>query len=218
MGLEIVAPGRLDPAPYPADTRAGNYAMRLDMARVEQSTTYILASKPECPPELRAWLLFLWAKAWQQIPMASLPDADELVAAIVGMPTSYFALHKNTLMRGWKRYADGRLYHDYLTGLVLATLRERARYKRHREQEQPAQPIENTRSNVAALLPQRAEVDVKGVANTNSAAAPVHNSTNVAPTWAQHWTAQGKALGIEAHPGESEGDYCRRIIATVKGE
>lgn len=228
MSLEAVPARPPDPAPYPADTRAGNYAMRLDMARVEQSATYILASKPECPPELRPWLLFLWAKSWQQIPMATLPDSDELVAALIGMPMPYFALHKKTLMRGWKRHADGRLYHDYLTGLVLATLRERARFKRHRDSESEAttntipkfsgaQPIDNALRNVAPPLPLRADVDVKVEATTNSAPKPVDNFATVARSWAQHWTAQGKALGIKANPGESEGDYCRRVMERIRG-
>jgi hypothetical protein len=30
-------------------------------------------------------------------------------------------------------------------------------------------------------------------------------------SWAENWLAQGKALGIQAKHGESEGDYCRRV-------
>lgn len=50
-----------------------------------------------------------------------------------------------------------------------------------------------------------------------STAAPVDKSASKPTiTWTQHWTSQGKALGIEAHPGESNGDYCRRVQQLVK--
>lgn len=35
-------------------------------------------------------------------------------------------------------------------------------------------------------------------------------------TWTEHWKAKGKAFGIEAKPGESDGDYCRRVQAFAK--
>jgi hypothetical protein len=35
-------------------------------------------------------------------------------------------------------------------------------------------------------------------------------------TWAEFWTAKGKALGINARKGETEGDYCRRIIGVER--
>jgi hypothetical protein len=159
--LSVVSSEPMPAPPYPADTRAGNYGLRLDVGRIRQSTTFMLADRPESPPELRAWLVFLWTLAWEQIPIATLPDNDELIAAILRMPKAYLDLHRGTLMRGWKRHSDGRLYHDFLTGLVLSMLRERSRFKRHRDQTAPLQPAENKARNVAPLLPLRAEVEVK---------------------------------------------------------
>jgi hypothetical protein len=37
-------------------------------------------------------------------------------------------------------------------------------------------------------------------------------------TWAEHWTAQGKAFGIIPKQGETTGDYCRRVIAMEKSK
>jgi hypothetical protein len=159
--LSVVSSEPMPAPPYPADTRAGNYGLRLDVGRIRQSTTFMLADRPESPPELRAWLVFLWTLAWEQIPIATLPDSDELIAAILRMPKAYLDLHRGTLLRGWKRHSDGRLYHDFLTGLVLSMLRERSRFKRHRDQTAPLQPAETKARNVAPLLPLRAEVEVK---------------------------------------------------------
>ena len=39
---------------------------------------------------------------------------------------------------------------------------------------------------------------------------PVDNSKAMR-SWAEHWKAKGKALGMNPHPGESEGAYCRRV-------
>jgi hypothetical protein len=37
-------------------------------------------------------------------------------------------------------------------------------------------------------------------------------------SWAEHWTAQGKAFGIIPKQGETTGDYCRRVIAMEKSK
>jgi hypothetical protein len=37
-------------------------------------------------------------------------------------------------------------------------------------------------------------------------------------SWAEHWTAQGKAFGINAKPGETTGDYCKRVISLIKAK
>src|SRR5207245_1401440 len=118
--LELVAGASPLPAPpYAADTRAGSYGFRIDNERIEQSITWKIAAA-----ELRPWLLMLWREAWRQIPAGTLPDDEETIAAIIGMPAAHFAVHKKTLMRGWKRHADGRLYHETITAMVLHMLHE----------------------------------------------------------------------------------------------
>lgn len=51
-----------------------------------------------------------------------------------------------------------------------------------------------------------------------STSAPVDNFPGKRSSWVQHWTSQGKAFGIDSKPGETEGDYCRRVIAYVKAK
>ena len=102
------------PVPYPADVRAKGWRFELDHERIRQSDTWALA-----PAEMRPWLLMLWMTAWEQTPCGSLPAADELVAARIGMPAKSFAKHRTCLMRGWWLGEDGRLYHDTLIERVL---------------------------------------------------------------------------------------------------
>ena len=115
-------------APYPADTRAKGWRFELDLERVAQSDTWVLAKA-----ELRPWLLMLWAVAWQQTPCGSLPDDDELIAARVGMDSELFAKHKRVLLRGWMLADDGRLYHATITERVLEKLKRQAFFQRTRE-------------------------------------------------------------------------------------
>ena len=104
----------LTPAPYAADVRAKGWRFELDHERIRQSDTWALA-----PSEIKPWLLMLWMTAWEQSPCGSLPAADELVAARIGMPLRNFEKHRACLMRGWWLATDGRLYHDTLVERVL---------------------------------------------------------------------------------------------------
>lgn len=103
--------------PYPADTRAKGWRFELDLEQIEASDTWALAT-----PEVRPWLLMLWAKAWGQVPCGSLPADDTLVAARIGMVPKMFAKVRAMLMRGWWLATDGRLYHDVIAGRVRSML------------------------------------------------------------------------------------------------
>lgn len=101
--------------PYPPDTRAAGWHFQIDTTRVRQSDTWTLAR-----PEIRPWLLMLWVVAWEQAPCGSLPADDALIAALLGIDAGMFAAHRNVLLRGWAKHADGRLYHGVVTEHVLA--------------------------------------------------------------------------------------------------
>ncbi len=105
------------PVPYPADTRAKGWRFELDYERVRQSDTWALT-----PAEYRPWLLMLWMVAWEQTPCGSMPEDDGLICARIGMAPKAFAKAKPSLMRGWWRAADGRLYHRVITERVLEML------------------------------------------------------------------------------------------------
>jgi hypothetical protein len=108
------------PVPYPADTRAKGWRFELDLEQIDQSDTWALT-----PLDMRPWLIMLWASAWRQTPCGSLPDDDGLIAVRIGMKTSVFTKHRETLLRGWWKAEDGRLYHDTISHRVTEMLAAR---------------------------------------------------------------------------------------------
>jgi hypothetical protein len=110
--LDVVSNDLPDP-PYPADVRARGWQFQLDVERIENSDTWLLA-----PKDMRPWLLLLWMKCWTQAPCGSLPASDELIAARIDMEPRVFAANRDALLRGWYRCTDGRLYHPVITELV----------------------------------------------------------------------------------------------------
>jgi hypothetical protein len=108
------------PAPYQADIRAKGWRFELDLDRVRQSDTWALAS-----PEVRPWLLMLWATAWEQQPCGSMPADPVLIAARIGMPAKQFEKAKAVLLRGWWLADDGRMYHPTIAELVLEMVRRK---------------------------------------------------------------------------------------------
>lgn len=61
-------------------------------------------------------------------------------------------------------------------------------------------------------------VGVGEIQKRSSAAQPVDNFPPKSRSWADHWKARGKAFGIDPKPGESDGDYCRRVQAFAKAK
>jgi hypothetical protein len=123
--LRLVADGAKAP-PYPADTKMTG-PFPLDMARLTASDTWTLAAPT---PELRPWLLMLWAISWTQVPAGAFSDDDALIAAKIGMNLQAFQLNRTVLMRGWWKAADGRYYHNIVSDLVLDKLHEREEWRK----------------------------------------------------------------------------------------
>lgn len=122
--LKIAGAGECPAPPYPKDAQARGWRFELDLDRIEQSETWLLASTD---PGLRPWLLMLWCQSWRQYPAGSLPDDDTLIALRIGMPEAEFKAKRAKLMRGWWKASDGRLYHPVITEIVLAMLKSRLR-------------------------------------------------------------------------------------------
>jgi hypothetical protein len=124
-----VVEGSANAPPYPPDTTVVASRFPLDLPRLMASDTWTLTAPT---PELRPWLLMLWVVSWTQVPAGSFADDDALLAAKIGMPLHAFQLSRGTLMRGWYKATDGRLYHNIISELVLDKLDERAKWrKRH---------------------------------------------------------------------------------------
>ena len=121
--------------PYSSETRAKGLMFDIDVERLYQSKTWLIA-----PADLKPWLLRLWVESWRSIPVGAFEDDDELIAARIQMPENLFQAHRKILMRGWVRHSDGHLYHPTITELVMKIVewrgRERARKEEYRERKE----------------------------------------------------------------------------------
>lgn len=86
--------------------------MPLDVQRLCDSDLAALESPEAC------WAaLLLWCKSWHQVPCASLPDDDRVLAKFTGYqraPEAWQAIREGAL-RGWIKCSDGRLYHPVVS-------------------------------------------------------------------------------------------------------
>ncbi|MGZ9893046.1 DUF1376 domain-containing protein [Bordetella bronchiseptica] len=98
------------PAPLtPPDCDLRDFAfMPLDVARLRDSDLAIQVGAEE----FRAAVL-LWCAAWHQVPAASLPDDDKVLAALAGYGrvVAEWRKHRDGALYGWVQCDDGRLYH-----------------------------------------------------------------------------------------------------------
>lgn len=105
------APAPLTPAE--CDLRGLGY-MPLDVVRLVDSDLVALSSGDEFKAAV-----VLWSKAWLQVPAASLPD-DDRVLAHLSSTGSRWAKLKGMALRGWVKCSDGRLYHPVIAEKALA--------------------------------------------------------------------------------------------------
>ncbi len=82
--------------------------MQVDVARLRDSDLAALETPEAC------WAaMLLWCAAWHQVPAASLPDDDTVLARIAGYGRCVHAWKKirKGALRGFIKCRDGRLYH-----------------------------------------------------------------------------------------------------------
>lgn len=129
------------PAPLTApDCDLRDFAfMPLDVVRLRDSDLAVTAEADE----FRCAVL-LWCASWHQVPAASLPDDDKILAQYAGygrVVKEWMKVRAGAL-RGWIKCADGRLYHPVVAEKAseawTAKLRQRlktecARIKKHNE-------------------------------------------------------------------------------------
>jgi hypothetical protein len=63
--------------------------------------------------------LALWCKSWKQLPPASLPDDERILAAFADMPLARFRRLRPLVMHGFTLCSDGRFYHRVVADQVL---------------------------------------------------------------------------------------------------
>src|SRR5690349_18176721 len=83
----------------------------LNVERLLASELWALTKKR---PEAFRGAVGLWARAWKQLPPASLPDNEEVLASYADMSLAAFRKHRDLVMRNFELCSDGRFYHTKL--------------------------------------------------------------------------------------------------------
>jgi hypothetical protein len=113
--------------------------MPLDVVRLRDSDLAALESPEAC------WAaVLLWCASWHQIPAASLPNDDRVLANLSGFGrvVKEWLKVKNGALRGWVLCDDGRFYHPVIAEKALSALESKykqewrteiARIKKHNQ-------------------------------------------------------------------------------------
>lgn len=121
----------------PADCDLRGYRwMPLDVVRVIDSDTFGISTGDEFKTAFR-----LWAKSWTQVPAASLPDDDRLLAHLAGLSENMPKWKKlrAVALRGFIKCSDGRLYHPVIAEKALEAMGKREDHAEHQENIQSRQ-------------------------------------------------------------------------------
>lgn len=146
--------------------------MPLHVARLRDSD---LASEEH--PEACWYAVLLWSASWHQLPAASLPDNDAVLAKLVGLgrDVKTFRKHRAGALRGFVTCDDGRLYHPMVAEQAMIAwegkLQQRwrtecARIKKHNQRTEQDIPTPTYEAFLSSLKsgprPEHVPRDVPG--------------------------------------------------------
>lgn len=127
--------------PADCDLRGLPY-MPLDVIRLLDSDMFAETTGDEFKAAVA-----LWCKSWTQVPAASLPNKDKVLAHLSGNAEKWKRI-KEGAMRGWILCSDDRWYHPVVAEKALAALpgREEFNHKRSAEAERKAREREDRKA------------------------------------------------------------------------
>lgn len=110
--------------------------MPLDVVRVIDSDTFGISTGDEFKVAFR-----LWAKCWLQVPAASLPDDDRVLAHLAGLSENMQKWKKvrAVALRGFVKCNDGRFYHPVIAEKAIEAMGRREDYAEREGNEQSRQ-------------------------------------------------------------------------------
>ncbi|WP_079415634.1 DUF1376 domain-containing protein [Thiomonas intermedia] len=139
--------------------------MPLDVTRLMDSDFFALSS----PAEFKA-AVALWAKSWLQVPAASLPNDDRVLAFLAGGLTLVrWRKVKDVALRGWIACSDGRIYHPLIAELALDAW---DRVQHLQRDEQPTRRAGSSAERMRRLRARRKSMEQGGPAEPDPAAQP----------------------------------------------
>lgn len=103
--------------------------MPLDVARFIDSDLFAISTGEEFKAAFA-----LLCKSWHQVPAASLPDDDRILAHLSGAGARWGKI-KATALRNWIKCDDGRLYHPVVAEKAIEALPMRQEYRDRKSSE-----------------------------------------------------------------------------------
>lgn len=97
--------------------------MPLDVRRLLTSETWIEAADE---PKVGHAAMCLWAESWHQVPAASLPDNDRVLARLAMCTAKEWKDLRDKIMAGWVKCSDGLLYHPVVAEKALESWKAKA--------------------------------------------------------------------------------------------
>jgi uncharacterized protein YdaU (DUF1376 family) len=94
--------------------------MPLEVGRLLDSDLVALSTGDEFKAAL-----IIWAKSWSQVPAASIPDDDRILAKWSGYSLAEWRGLKEMALKNWVQCSDGRLYHPVIADLAVTAQAKR---------------------------------------------------------------------------------------------
>jgi hypothetical protein len=194
----IRAVSDLPAPPVPAEVNLTDYPyMPLDVRRLLRSETWIDAADD---PRLGHVLICLWAESWHQVPAASLPDNDKVLARFAMCDSQTWAAIKGRALRGWIKASDGLLYHPVVAEKALeAWHKKREQRERTRAATEARQRQRIERQATERDVDRHEERDVVRDANRN-----VHQEKGREEKRREEKRREGPSAVVTSPPGEQQ--------------
>lgn len=100
--------------------------MKLDVRRLLKSDTWLEAASD---PRLGHALMTLWAECWHQVPAASLPNNERILARLAMCEDAEWARIRDRALAGWVLCADGRLYHPVIAEKAMEAYERQGEFR-----------------------------------------------------------------------------------------
>lgn len=96
--------------------------MPIEVERLRRSAAWRACKRN---PELAFYMMNLWLASWHEVPAGSLEDDDEALADLAMCDDRKWAKVKDSVLRGWVKCSDGRLYHPVVSEKALGALKHK---------------------------------------------------------------------------------------------
>lgn len=110
--------------------------MPLDVVRLIDSDLFAISTGDEFKAAVA-----LWCKSWLQVPAASLPTDDRVLAHLSGAGSKWKKI-KEIALRGWLLCEDGRLYHPVIAEKAMEAMEKRKEHQDHKTNEAERKRLE----------------------------------------------------------------------------